>query len=87
MIASIDVFQRLAFQQLWQVTAVILVLGPLILLACRHRPHFAYIVWLVVLLKCLTPPIWSSPTGVFSWAGAERAKRAAAVAPIVPAAV
>ena len=28
--------------------------------------------WLVVLVKCLTPPVWSSPTGVFSWAAATK---------------
>jgi parallel beta-helix repeat protein len=71
---AFDVFERMAFHQLWQVTAAILVLGPLIRLAFRNRPHFAYIVWFVVLLKCVTPPIWSSPTGAFSWAVAERAK-------------
>jgi parallel beta-helix repeat protein len=74
---AFDVFERIAFHQLWQVTAAILVLGPLIRLAFRNRPHFAYIVWFVVLLKCVTPPIWSSPTGAFSWAVAERAKHEA----------
>jgi len=28
----------------------------------------AYVLWLVVILKCVTPPVWSSPTGAFSWA-------------------
>src|SRR5262249_51579239 len=27
----------------------------------------AYALWLLVLLKAVTPPIWSSPTSVFSW--------------------
>ena len=38
----------------------------------RRRPHLAYALWLAALAKCLMPPVWSSPTGVFSWAGAER---------------
>ncbi|MEX2121988.1 MAG: M56 family metallopeptidase [Pirellulales bacterium] len=35
---------------------------------CKRRPHLAYVLWMVVLVKCLAPPLWSSPTGVFSWA-------------------
>jgi beta-lactamase regulating signal transducer with metallopeptidase domain len=79
--AILSEFSRLAFHQLWQVTAVILILGPLILIACRRRPHLAYVLWLVVLLKCLAPPIWSSPTGVFSWIAAQRAPQTVAAAP------
>jgi beta-lactamase regulating signal transducer with metallopeptidase domain len=32
----------------------------------RRRPHLAYVLWLAVLIKSVTPPIWSSPLGVFS---------------------
>jgi len=44
--------------------------GALTRIACRQRPHLAYLLWLVVLVKSLTPPIWSSPTSIFSWAAA-----------------
>lgn len=66
----LDGLAGLAWSQLVQVTAVALVAGALVRLLCRHRPHLAYVLWLLVLIKCLTPPIWSSPTGVFSWARA-----------------
>src|SRR4029450_4673300 len=33
----------------------------------RRRPHLAYALWLVVLFKCVTPPFWSSPSGIFCW--------------------
>ena len=59
---------NLAWSQFWQVTVAALAVGVLVWLFCRKRPHLAYMLWLLVILKCLTPPIVSSPTGVFSWA-------------------
>ena len=38
----------------------------------RKRPHLAHALWLVVLVKCVTPPIWSSPSGMFCWLQAPR---------------
>ena len=66
---------ELAWTQLWQVTAVTVAVGLFTCLCCRHRPHLAHVLWLVVLLKCLTPPLFSSPTSVFSWAARESAAR------------
>lgn len=31
-----------------------------------NKPYLAHGLWLVVLAKCVTPPLWSSPVGVFS---------------------
>ncbi|MBP87479.1 MAG: hypothetical protein CMJ64_12265 [Planctomycetaceae bacterium] len=67
-------FERLAdlaWNQLWQVTLVALVVAIIVKAVGRQRPHLAYLLWLLVIAKCLTPPVWSSPTGVFSWAQAE----------------
>lgn len=58
---------QLAWAQLWQVTALALISLLLVRVFCRHRPHLAYVLLLLVVAKCLTPPIWSSPMGVFSW--------------------
>jgi beta-lactamase regulating signal transducer with metallopeptidase domain len=33
----------------------------------KGKARAAYVLWLVVLMKCLVPPVWSSPLGVFSW--------------------
>lgn len=53
--------------QTWQVA----LLGLIAWGACRwwasDRPYLAHALWAVVLLKCLTPPVWSSPTSPFSW--------------------
>jgi beta-lactamase regulating signal transducer with metallopeptidase domain/predicted esterase len=57
-----------AWTQFWQVTAVAAGVGLFIRLCCRRRPHLAHVLWLVVLVKCVTPPFWSSPTSAFSWA-------------------
>jgi beta-lactamase regulating signal transducer with metallopeptidase domain len=61
----------LAWNQLWQVTLVALVVAILVRSFGQRRPHLAYLLWLLVIAKCLTPPVWSSPTGVFSWARME----------------
>ncbi|HUT88588.1 MAG TPA: M56 family metallopeptidase [Thermoguttaceae bacterium] len=56
-----------AWMQLWQVTLLIAVVALVARLAARNRPHLAHALWLVVLAKCITPPVWSSPSGVFCW--------------------
>ncbi len=65
-----------AWSQLWQVSVMILAVGLVTRLLCRRRPHLAYVLWLLVIVKCLTPPVWSSPTGVFSWTMARPATTA-----------
>ncbi len=59
---------ELAWTQLWQVTALALLVGAVARFGCRRRPHLAYVLWMLVALKCLTPPLWSSSLGFFSWA-------------------
>jgi beta-lactamase regulating signal transducer with metallopeptidase domain len=60
-------FAALMWVQSWQLAALV---GGVLLasrLIARDRPHLAHALWLVVLLKCVTPPLWSSPSGVFCW--------------------
>jgi hypothetical protein len=59
-------FLQLAASQLVQVTILIACIAVLVRCFARNRPHLAYCLWLIVLLKCVTPPIWSSPAGLFS---------------------
>ena len=68
-----DRLLALGLTQLWQVSLAITVIGPIACVVFRRRPHWAYALWLLVLVKTITPPLWSSPTGVFSWLAAERA--------------
>ena len=67
----LDRLLDLAWLQLWQVSLVALIVMALVRAFGRQRPHLAYLLWMLVIVKCLTPPLWSSPTGVFSWLRAE----------------
>jgi len=58
---------RLAWAQTWQLTLLIVLVATAVRATSRHRPHLAHALWLVVLVKCVTPPLWSSPSGVFCW--------------------
>jgi beta-lactamase regulating signal transducer with metallopeptidase domain len=62
----------LGARQFIQLSAAILAVGVVTRLFCRRRPHLEYVLWLLVVLKSLTPPIWSSPTGIFSLMNWER---------------
>jgi len=53
--------------QLWQVTILAVVVGWLTKTVLRDYPEWSYQLWLVVMVKCVTPPIWASHCGVFSW--------------------
>ena len=71
---------RIAWSQCWQVTLLIAGVWLLLRLAGRNRPHLACGLWLVVLLKCITPPLVSSPSGVFCWMQREKSAAAEATA-------
>ena len=59
-------FTSAAMTQLWQVTVVILI-AILLTRIFAKRPHLTFTIWMIVVLKCITPPIISSPTGLFCW--------------------
>src|SRR5687767_11318403 len=69
--------------QLLQLTIVIAAVAVTTALFCRRRPHAAYALWLIALAKCGTPPVWSSPTGGFSWAWAEASQPAPPPAAVI----
>jgi|GEM_PF-2276030 len=69
-----DAVIELAWIGAWQVAAVAVLVAVVTAIFCRRRPHLAYLLWLLVLVKAITPPLWSSPTGAFSWALAERVR-------------
>ena len=62
-----------AWTQTWQVTVLIAAIALLVRLAAANRPQLAFVLWLVVLVKCVTPPLWSSPSGAFCWLQPPRA--------------
>lgn len=68
-----DGLARLAWTQFWQVAVVALLIGTLVKSCCRQRPRLAYALWMLVVVKSIVPPVWSSPTSLFSWAMVEAA--------------
>ncbi len=78
---SIEIL-NLAWTQLWQVTLVAVLVGLIshLLKTRRWHPSISNSLWLLVLAKALTPPLWASPFGVFSWTE-QRTLLAANVAP------
>jgi hypothetical protein len=58
-------FIELAWRQTWQVTLLAAAIASLVALCGRNRPHLAHALFLAVLVKCLTPPLWPSPLGLF----------------------
>ena len=57
----------LLWTQFWQVTLVSLLAIFGMRLLSRHWVQLAGLLWVVVLLKCLTPPLWHGPVAAFSW--------------------
>jgi hypothetical protein len=68
----------MAWTQAWQLAVLVGLVWLAARLIARDRPHLAHALWLVVLIKCLTPPVWSSPSGLFCWM--QPAQRAAHLA-------
>lgn len=60
-------FTTTAARHMWQVTLVILGVAVIVRLFCRQRPHLAYLLWMLVPIKCLVPPLIGSSVGLFVW--------------------
>jgi len=65
-------FESLLGTHILQITIVAGVVWLTTKSITRKHAHLSYVLWLVVLVKCVTPPIWSSPVGVFSWLQTDR---------------
>ncbi|HUU58711.1 MAG TPA: hypothetical protein VMZ50_04145, partial [Phycisphaerae bacterium] len=51
-------------RQSWQIAAVIGVVAAAAWVLRRSSAHWRYLLWLVVLAKCLVPPLLTVPLGV-----------------------
>src|ERR1700730_18387298 len=65
-------WMQLGWTHLWQVTLLAVAVWVTTRILGRHRPHVGYVLWMLVIVKCLTPPIWASPVGLFSLAQSPR---------------
>ena len=67
----------LMFTQAWQIALLAIVVAIVTRTITKNRPHLAHAMWILVLIKCVTPPIWGHSLGVFSqlqtrWASDEQ---------------
>lgn len=53
--------------QVWQVTLLAAVVWIVTKTLCKRRPHLGHALWLLVLIKCVVPPVFSSSTSLYSW--------------------
>jgi beta-lactamase regulating signal transducer with metallopeptidase domain len=74
----------IAWTQAWQVTLLIAVVAIVTRFAAVRWPQLAFVLWTVVFLKCLTPPLWSSPSGAFCRLQAPQARDANPVSSVPP---
>ena len=61
----IEHFFGLLITQTWQIAALAIVVAVVAKLAAKNRPHLAHALWVLVLIKCVTPPVWGHSLGVF----------------------
>ena len=60
-------FADLLLVQTIQVSALAVLIWLLVRIMAKDRPHLAHALWALVLLKCVTPPVFASPISPFSW--------------------
>lgn len=53
-------------QQSWQIAVLAMIVAVMHRTFARNRPHLAHVLWMLVLIKSVTPPIWSHSFGIFS---------------------
>ena len=61
-----DIFD-LILAQTWQVFVLAIVAWIVVRVFASDRPHLAHAIWALVLIKCMVPPVMSSPVSPFSW--------------------
>ncbi|MFO0999018.1 MAG: M56 family metallopeptidase [Planctomycetaceae bacterium] len=59
-------FLRMLWTQAWQIAMLAIMVAFCTRMIAKNRPHLAHALWLLVLVKCVTPPMWGHSLGVFS---------------------
>ena len=72
--AQWELFQRLAWTQLWQISLLFAVVVVLSRTWLRHRPRAIHLLWMITFVKSLTPPLCGSRFSFFSWCQVEIAQ-------------
>ena len=58
-------FLRAIVSQAWQIAVLTVIVILLVRLFAAKRPQMACWLWLIVIVKCVTPPIWGHSLGLF----------------------
>ena len=61
-----DQVMQLMLTQAWQIAIVVIIVAGVVRFVAKNRPHVAHAMWILVLIKCVTPPIWGHSFGIFS---------------------
>ena len=61
-----DRLLTLLLTQAWQILLLAMIVAAATKIVAKNRPHLAHAMWILVLIKCVTPPVWSSSFGLFS---------------------
>jgi beta-lactamase regulating signal transducer with metallopeptidase domain len=59
-------FLQMLWTQAWQIAVLAIMVACCTRTIAKNRPHLAHAMWLLVLIKCVTPPMWGHSLGVFS---------------------
>ena len=59
-------FLQMLWTQAWQIAVLAIMVAFCTRTIAKNRPHLAHAMWLLVLVKCVTPPMWGHSLGVFS---------------------
>lgn len=57
---------RLLVAQAWQIAVLTAIVAVAAKFLVSRRPQLAHWLWLIVVLKCVTPPLWGHQLGLFS---------------------
>lgn len=64
----------MAMAQFWQLSIVIIFVFLISKIIGKHRPQLTSLLWLVVLIKCVTPPLFACSLSPFCWIQSELQK-------------
>lgn len=61
-----DSFHRVIVTQAWQIALLTVIVGLVVRMFAAEKPQVACWLWLIVVVKCVTPPVWGHSFGLFS---------------------
>ncbi len=84
-----DHLLKIIVSQVWQIALLTAAVAFITRIFAKNRPHLAHALWILVLVKCVTPPVWSHSLSPFSqlqamWLSTDATKDTMPVSKAVP---